>query len=92
MATARELIREGDLLLKSGDVRQARLPYEKAWLGGSPAGAYGMARSFEPVVLGSLALKNDKPDKAQALQWYGRAATAGHTAAADSIFRLMLKP
>lgn len=92
MATANELIRQGDSLLKSGDVRQARLSYEKAWLGGSPAGAYGMARSFDPVVLGSLALKNDKPDKAQALQWYGRAATAGHTDAADSIVRLRLKP
>jgi hypothetical protein len=92
IATARELVRQGDLALKSGDVRQARLSYEKAWSGGSPAGAYGMARSFDPVVLGSLALKNDKPDKAQALAWYERAATSGHMGAADSIVRLRLKP
>jgi hypothetical protein len=90
-SAARALVLEGDSLLKSGDVRQARLSYEKAWAGGSPAGAYGMARSFDPVVLGSLALKNDKPDTAKALAWYERAAIAGHAGAADSIVRLRLK-
>lgn len=91
VSATRALVLEGDSLLKGGDVRQARLSYEKAWAGGSPAGAYGMARSFDPVVLGSLALKNDKPDKVKALEWYERAATAGHTGAADSIVRLRLK-
>jgi hypothetical protein len=90
-SATRPLVLEGDALLKSGDVRQARLSYEKAWAGGSPAGAYGMARSFDPVVLGGLALKNDKPDTAKALAWYERAATAGHAGAADSIVRLRLK-
>jgi hypothetical protein len=87
----RALVLEGDALLKSGDVRQARLSYEKAWAGGSPAGAYGMARSFDPLVLSGLALKNDTPDKDKALAWYERAATAGHSGAADSIVRLRLK-
>jgi hypothetical protein len=90
-SAARSLVLEGDELLKSGDVRQARSSYEKAWAGGSPAGAYGMARSFDPVVLGGLALKNDKPDTAKALEWYERAALAGHAGAADSIVRLRLK-
>jgi hypothetical protein len=90
-SATRELVREGDALLKSGDVRQARLSYEKAWAGGSPAGAYGLARSYDPLVLSSLALRNDKPDKAKALEWYERAATAGHSGAADSIVRLRLK-
>jgi hypothetical protein len=91
LPATRTLILEGDALLKRGDVRQARLSYEKAWAGGSPAGAYGVARTFDPVVLGSLALRNDKPDKAKALEWYERAATAGHAEAADSIVRLRLK-
>lgn len=91
VSAARGLVLEGDSLLKSGDVRQARVAYEKAWSAGSPAGAYGLARSFDPVVLGSLALKNDKPDKGKALEWYERAATAGHAGAADSIVRLRLK-
>ncbi len=90
-SATRALVLEGDALLKSGDVRQARLTYEKAWAGGSPAGAYGMARSFDPVVLGGLTLKNDRPDTAKALAWYERAATAGHAGAADSIVRLRLK-
>jgi len=82
----------GDTLLKSGDVREARLSYEKAWSEGSPAGAFGMARSFDPVVLGSLTRKDALPDKARAIEWYERAATAGHADATDSIMRLRLKP
>jgi TPR repeat protein len=92
MSPAQTQVMEGDALLKSGDVREARKSYEQAWAGGSPAGAFGMARSYDPVVLGSLALKNAQPDKQQALAWYERAATAGHVGAADSIVRLRLKP
>jgi hypothetical protein len=92
MSPAQTQVIEGDALLKSGDVREARKSYEQAWAGGSPAGAFGMARSYDPVVLGSLALKNAQPDKQQALAWYERAATAGHVGAADSIVRLRLKP
>jgi hypothetical protein len=91
VTATRTLVVEGDSLLKSGDVRQARLSYEKAWAAGSPAGAFGVARSYDPVVLGSLALKNDKPDKAKALEWYEKAATAGHSGATDAIVRLRLK-
>ncbi|MFN4141532.1 hypothetical protein [Aestuariivirga sp.] len=89
---AQHLVLEGDTLLKSGDVRAARKAYEQAWSGGSAAGAFGIARSHDPVVLGSLYLKNAKPDKEQALQWYERAAAAGHTEAAAAIVRLRLKP
>ena len=87
----RAMVLEGDSLLKSGDVRAARKNYEQAWAGGSPAGAFGMARSYDPVVIGGLALKNAKPDRAKALDWYERAATAGYADAADSIVRLRLK-
>lgn len=89
---ARTLVTEGDSLLKSGDVREARKTYEQAWADGSPAGAFGMARSYDPLVLGSLALKNATPDREQALAWYERAATAGHVGAAESIVRLNMKP
>jgi hypothetical protein len=92
LATVPSLVLEGDTLLKSGDVRQARLTYEKAWSEGSPAGAFGMARSFDPVVLGSLVRKDELPDKARAIEWYERAAAAGHADATDSIMRLRLKP
>jgi hypothetical protein len=87
----RSLVLAGDALLKAGDVTAARNSYEQAWTGGSPAGAYGLARSYDPVVLAGLARKNAEPDKAKALEWYERAASSGHANAADSIVRLQLK-
>lgn len=89
---ARSSVLQGDAFLKSGDVREARKSYEQAWAEGSPAGAFGMAQSYDPLVLGSLALRNATPDRDQALAWYERAATSGHAGAADSIVRLRLKP
>jgi hypothetical protein len=86
------LVLEGDSLLKSGDVRKARRAYEQAWGGGSLAGAFGMARSYDPIVIASLVLKNAVADKVQAVAWYERAATAGHMGAADAIVRLRMKP
>jgi hypothetical protein len=91
-AAARSFVLQGDTLLKSGDVREARRSYEQAWAYGSPAGAFAMAQSYDPLVIGSLSLRNATPDKNQALVWYERAATAGHVGAADSIVRLRLKP
>jgi len=88
-----QLVAEGDQLFKSGDVRAARKSYERAWGNdGSAAAAFGLGRSYDPVVVAALALKNAKPDKAQALQWYQRAASAGNPDAAEAIVRLQLKP
>lgn len=87
------MILEGDSLFKSGDVRAARKTYERAWGNdGSAAAAFGIARSYDPLVLAALALKNAKPDKGQAIQWYQRAASAGNPDAAEAIVRLQLKP
>lgn len=91
MPAARSLVLEGDSLLSSGDVREARKSYEQAWAGGSPAAAFGMARSFDPLVIGGLTIRDGDPDTATALEWYERAATAGHAGAANSIVRLRLK-
>ena len=91
LSATRLMVTEADALLKNGDVLKARLTYEKVWTGGSAEGAFGMARSYDPVVLGSLAVRNDNPDKAKALAWYERAAGAGHAGAADAIVRLRLK-
>jgi hypothetical protein len=91
LSAPRLLVTEADAQLKNGDVLKARLTYEKAWTGGSPDGAFGMARSYDPVVLGSLAIRNDNPDKHKAIEWYERAAGAGHAGAADAIVRLRLK-
>ena len=82
---------KGDELLKAGDVVAARLSYEQAWAAGSAAGAFGLARSYDPVVLASLARKNAVPDKAKALEWYERAASGGLERASGAIVRLQLK-
>jgi len=88
-----QLLTEGEALLKSGDVREARKIYEKAWSSDSSAdAAFGLAQSYDPVVLTGLALKNAKPDKAKALSWYQKAASAGNGEAAAAIVRLQLKP
>lgn len=87
----RKLLAEGNSLFKYGDIRKARNAYEKAWKSGSAAGAYNLARSYDPVILASLNLKKAAPDKAKALEWYERAATAGHEEAAAAIVRLRLK-
>lgn len=82
---------QAETLLRGGDVSAARNAYEKAWEGGSSAGAYGLARSYDPVVLASLSVAGAKPDRDLALQWYQRAAAAGNAEAAAAIVRLRLK-
>ncbi len=93
MPETQQMISEADSLFKGGDVREARRGYERAWgTDGSAAAAFGLARSYDPVVLSGLALKNAKPDREQAIQWYQRAASAGNPEAAEAIVRLQLKP
>ena len=73
-------------------MREARKSYEQAWAGGSPAGAFGMARSYDPLVLGGLALKNASRTRTRRLPGMSALPPAGHAGAADSIVRLRLKP
>lgn len=82
----------GDAMLERGDLEGARRAFEQAWNGGSAAGAYGMARSFDPLVIRALNIKGAAPDSDMAVAWYQRAADAGHAQARDAIVRLKLKP
>jgi hypothetical protein len=86
------LVGEGNALLKSGDVTAARKAFEMAWARGQAEGAFGIARSFDPVVLASLRIGKATPDTATALAWYEKAASAGSTDATDAIVRLRMKP
>jgi hypothetical protein len=90
-SNADQLTGQADSLFRGGDIRAARNAYEKAWEGGSSAGAYGLARSYDPVVLASLAVEGATPDRTLALQWYQRAAASGNAEAAAAIVRLKLK-
>ena len=87
-----QLVLDGDEALRNGNIKAARSAYEKAWSKGVADGAFGLGRSYDPVVLKSLDLDASKPDKARAIAWYERAASAGHADAAAAIVRLRLKP
>ena len=88
-----QLINSANMLLVSGDVAAARKSFERAWGNdGSAAAAFGLARSYDPVVLATLTRGNATPDRDQALQWYQRAAKGGNLDAAEAVARLQMKP
>lgn len=92
-AETRNLIDNAGTLLARGDVTGARRNYERAWGNdGSAAAAFGLARSYDPLVLAALSGGNGTPDMAQALRWYQRAASAGNPEATKAIIRLQTKP
>lgn len=92
-AEVQQLITEAESLMRNGDLMAARRNFERAWgTDGGAAAAFGLARSYDPLVLSALSVKNAEPDRAQALQWYQRAASAGNEDAAEAIVRLQLKP
>ena len=92
-AETRDLIDDAASLLARGDVTGARRNYERAWGNdGSAAAAFGLARSYDPLVLAALSSSNGTPDRAQALRWYQRAASAGNPEATKAIIRLQMKP
>ena len=89
----RQLIGKADQLLGSGDVQSARKAYERAWGNdGSAAAAFGIARSYDPLVLATLARNNGTANKDEAVRWYQRAAAGGNADAAEAIVRLQMKP
>jgi hypothetical protein len=89
---AAQNVTKGDSLMKSGDLAGARKAYEQAWNGGSPDGALGLAKTYDPVALSALKVEGASANSEQALAWYQRAATAGKTEALSAIVRLRMKP
>ena len=85
-------VSQGDALLKNGDITAARNIFDEAWSLGSTDGAFGLARTYDPLVLASLQLAGIEPDSAAALHWYERAAAAGKAEAISAIVRLRMKP
>lgn len=92
-AETRGLIDNAGTMLARGDVTGARRNLERAWGNdGSAAAAFGLAQTYDPLVLASLSTGNGTPDRAQALRWYQRAASAGNPEATKAIIRLQMKP
>jgi hypothetical protein len=71
------LIREGNKLMREGDILGARQSYLKAFASGDAAAALVMGRSYDPIYFAKLVKGNDGPDPAKAFEWYRRAKDAG---------------
>lgn len=81
-----------DGLLAAGDAEAARELYQAALKAGAREAAFGMGRSFDPLVHAKYRVRRGKPDAAMAVAWYERAAQAGHAEAIQAIVRLKMRP
>lgn len=71
------LLRDGNKLMRDGDILGARRLYEQAAANGNPEAALAMGRSFDPSYFEKLPVKTGTPDPATAFQWYKRALDGG---------------
>lgn len=71
------LIRDGNKLMRDGDILGARRLYEQAAADGNPEASLAMGRSFDPSYFEKLEVKTGKPDPATAFQWYKKALDGG---------------
>jgi hypothetical protein len=85
---SRPLIARGDALMELGDVVAARSFYDRAFDLGNLRAARSIARTYDPVVLGSMRVQGLRGDAAKALEWYRKAEKAGEPDAAQAIAAL----
>lgn len=85
---SRPLIARGDALMELGDVVAARSFYDRAFDLGNLRAARSIARTYDPVVLGSMRVQGLRGDPAKALEWYRKAEKAGAPEAAQAIVAL----
>jgi hypothetical protein len=71
------LIRDGNKLMRDGDILSARRLYEQAAGTGNPEAALAMGRSYDPSYFEKLPVKTGKPDPATAFEWYKKALDGG---------------
>ena len=80
-------------LVAHGDITAARMMFQRAAEAGEAAGAFALAETYDPVVLGRLRLRGGiTPDLALARTWYERARDLGSLEARDRISRLAQLP
>jgi hypothetical protein len=76
-------------LMAAGDIAAARTMFARAAEAGDPAGAFALAETYDPAVLGAMRLRGSiAPDPGRARQWYEKARDMGSSAAPDRIARL----
>jgi hypothetical protein len=80
-------------LMTYGEVAAARVMFQRAAEAGDGAGAFALAETYDPLVLGAVRLREAiKPDVALARTWYERARDLGSLEARDRISRLAQLP
>ncbi len=82
---ARALLAKGEALLKTGDLVSARQFFVKAHGLGLAEAAFGAGQTYDPAVYAAMNVHGLQPDQAKALEWYTKAAAAGHPEAQKSI-------
>ncbi len=82
---AADLLRKGEVLLKSGELATARQFYERAYAQGAVAGAMGVGKTYDPTVFAELNVQGIAPDPVKAMEWYKRAEDQGLPEAAAAI-------
>jgi hypothetical protein len=80
-------------LMTYGEVAAARVMFQRAAEAGDGAGAFALAETYDPLVLGGLRLREGvMPDLALARTWYEKARDLGSPEARDRISRLAQLP
>jgi TPR repeat protein len=80
-------------LMTYGEITAARVMFQRAAEAGDEAGAFALAETYDPLVLGGLRLREGiMPDIAQARTWYERARDLGCLEARDRLSRLAQLP
>jgi hypothetical protein len=86
-------MRNGVELMTYGEVFAARAMFQRVAEAGEGAGAFALAETYDPIVLGELRLREQiMPDVALARTWYERARDLGVREARDRISRLSQLP
>jgi hypothetical protein len=84
-----ERLKLGAKLIADGDVASARTMFERVAELGDAAGAFALAETYDPAVLGTMRLHGGiAPDAALARRWYEQARDMGSSAAPERIARL----
>jgi TPR repeat protein len=82
-------MKNGVELMRYGEVTKARMMFERAAEAGDGAGAFALAETYDPLVLGELRPREGiTPDLTLPRSWYKRASDLGAPNAQDRILRL----
>lgn len=83
------LVTRGEQMLAAGDIVGARKFFERAVARGDAAGACGIGKTYDPLVLRQLPVIGFAPDPRKAAGWYKRAADGGSREASRLLERLV---